>query len=245
MSPIPARIRRRVMLRSLLVQGSWNYETLIGAGFAFTIMPVLRHLYGADERAFRSAVERHIEVFNSNPFLATVAVGAVSRLEADGVEPRVISRFKGALRSSLGSLGDQLVWSAWRPAAVLLGVLLLLAGVVWWLAAMVFLVVFNALGFAVRIWGWRVGVESGMEVGRVIREAPLQPLARRATEIGSLIAGAALALAASSALNDPWTAAVNVLAIPAGIWLGFRMRRLLTAIIVIFVALGIATGIVT
>jgi mannose PTS system EIID component len=242
MKQIPAGTRRHVMLRSLLVQGSWNYETLIGAGFAYTIMPVLRVLYGSDPVALKDAVQRHTEVFNSHPFMVTVAVGAVSRMEAEGADPRVISRFKSALRSSLGSLGDQLVWSAWRPGAVLLGILLLLAGVAWWVAAIVFLVVFNALGFSLRVWGWRVGVDSGMEVGRAIREAPLQPLARRTMEVASAIAGAALAFAASTALVDPWSAAVNAVAIAGGIWLGFRLRRVFTAVILVFVALGLATG---
>ena len=41
MRVFPLSVSSRVLLRSLLVQGSWNYETLIGTGFAFTIVPVL------------------------------------------------------------------------------------------------------------------------------------------------------------------------------------------------------------
>jgi len=235
---------RRVLLRSLFVQGSWNYETLIGTGFAFTIVPVLRSLHPADDAAFRDALSRHAEVFNSHPYFATVAVGAISRLEADGVDPRVIGRFKSALRGSLGSVGDQLVWSAWRPACALLGVFLILAGAAWWVGVMAFLLIYNALNLGLRAWGWQVGTSAGLEVGRALREAPLQPLARRAGQIGALLGGAALALAvtADPQLDDPTRLAVRAAAIAAGVWLGSRTRHAMAAVVTIALAVGIVTG---
>jgi PTS system mannose-specific IID component len=233
----------RVILRSLFIQGSWNYETLIGTGFAFSLLPVLRRLHDGDEVALREALTRHAEVFNSHPYLANVAVGAVARLEAEHVDPLVIVRFKSALRGSLGSLGDQLVWSAWRPAAALLGILLLLIGVVWWAAVAVFLVVYNTLNFGLRVWGWRVGTAAGMNVGRAIREAPLQTLTRRATEVGSLLAGASVAFASRAAVHDLWAIGVNVAAVALGIWLGLRTRRLMAFAVAIVVIIGIVNGI--
>ena len=142
-----------VLLRSFAVQGSWNYETLIGTGFAFSLLPVLRKLYAGDEEALRAAIARHNSLFNSHPYLATIAMGAVARLEADGADPKTIDRFKIAMRGSLGSMGDQLVWCAWRPASALLGVLLLLAGATWWVAIAAFLVVYNAMHLGLRAWG--------------------------------------------------------------------------------------------
>lgn len=243
MKPFPPGTGRRVVARSLLVQGSFNYETLIGTGFAFSILPVLRHLHGADRAAFQAALQRHTEVFNSHPYLANVAIGAVARLEAEGVEPGVIGRFKSALRSSLGSLGDQLIWSAWRPAASLLGLVLFLVGGAWWVAVGTFLLVYNALSFGLRVWGWRVGSALGMDVGRAIRDSPLQALARRATEIGSLLGGAATALAARPAAEDPVAALAAVLAIAAGLWLGLRTRRVMTGVLAIVIVFGLALGI--
>jgi hypothetical protein len=35
-----------VFLRSFAIQGSWNYRTLQGSGFAFALMPVLRYVHG-------------------------------------------------------------------------------------------------------------------------------------------------------------------------------------------------------
>src|SRR5690606_10268282 len=146
---------------------------------AFTLLPVLRHLHPADTEAFRAVLARHTEVFNSHPYLATVAVGAVSRLEAEEADPVLIGRFKSALRGSLGSLGDQLVWSAWKPATVMVGLALAVAGMAWWLVAGVFLVTYNILHIGLRVWGLRVGTEHGLDVGRVLRDAPVQRIARR------------------------------------------------------------------
>jgi PTS system mannose-specific IID component len=242
MTDFPAGTRWRVILRSLFIQGSWNYETLIGTGFAFSLLPVLRYLHAKDENALRTVMARHADIFNSHPYLANVAVGAVARLEADGVDPSVIARFKSALRGSLGALGDQLVWNAWRPAAALLGLTLLLAGAAWWIAVAAFLIVYNALNIGLRIWGLKVGTEAGMNVGRAIRDAPLQTLTLRASEAGSLLGGVAVALASGRATHDLWAAGVYGIAAALGIALGFRTRRSMTLVLAIMIAIGIASG---
>ena len=98
MTPLPRSVRRAMLLRSFAVQGSWNYQTLIGTGLAFVLAPALRHVYGADPGRLRDAVGRHAELFNAHPYLAGLAAGALARLEADGVPPETIGRFKNAIR---------------------------------------------------------------------------------------------------------------------------------------------------
>ena len=43
-----------VLLRAFAVQGSWNYETLLGTGFGFVILPALRRLH-ADPAVLQDA----------------------------------------------------------------------------------------------------------------------------------------------------------------------------------------------
>lgn len=224
MIALPPGVRLRVLLRSLLVQGSWNYETLIGTGFAFTLLPVLRFLHPHDREKRLAAMRRHTGIFNSHPYFATVAVGAVGRLEADGADPAVIERFKSALRGSLGSLGDRLVWSAWRPASVLFALALLLAGAPWWSALLLFLLTYNALHLALRVWGLGTGLDRGLEVGRVLREAPLEALGSRAADAGAFLAGVAIVLAIAGGAPDPVHLGAGALAAGAGLWLGLRTR---------------------
>lgn len=235
MKRLPKALALRVLLRSLTVQGSWNYETLIGTGFAFTMLPVLRYLYPDDTEAFRTALSRHTEVFNSHPYLATVAVGAVARLEAEGADPIIIQRFKSALRGSLGSIGDQLVWTAWKPATVMIGLALAVAGVAWGLVLAAFLVTYNVLHFGLRTWGLRVGTSCGLEVGRVLREAPVQQIARRSGDLGALCGGFGVVVASAELLQhsqwNPVAVVCTAAAIAGGAWLGPRARLLFAAVL--------------
>lgn len=233
-----------MLLRSFAVQGSWNYRTLIGTGLAFVLLPALRHLYGADPARLRAAVARHTDLFNAHPYLATVAAGAVARLEADGAPPETIVRFKAAVRGSLGSIGDRLVWLMWRPACALLMVALLLAGLPWWAASAAFLLSYNALHLWMRVWGLRVGLRDGMAVGRALREAPFERLGERAADAGAVLGGFAAVLALGwGGVQVSWAyALVGAGALAAGIALGPRVRWVaalgLTAILVAGVVLA-------
>src|SRR5262245_42922529 len=110
MSTVPRTALIRSFLRSFAIQGSWNYRTLIGCGFAFTLIPVLRTIYAARPEEYEAAVQRHTALFNSHPYLSPMALGAVAVLEATEA-PAVVDRFKSAVRGSLGSLGDRLIWA--------------------------------------------------------------------------------------------------------------------------------------
>jgi mannose PTS system EIID component len=231
-----------MLLRSFTVQGSWNYETLIGAGFAYTLLPALRYIHGSNGANLDEAVLRHADLFNSHPYLATVAIGAVSRLEAERIDPAVVQRFKTALRGSLGSLGDRLVWTAWRPMAVLLGLCLLLAGAVWWVAVAVFLVVYNLLHVPLRILGLQMGAAAGLDVGRVLRDAPLQAVIEWSSRAACFLVGMTVVFAAAPAADALVPGAVTLGAILLGSQLGIRTRRVLVAALAGLAALALALG---
>jgi len=221
---ISGRIRLALFLRSFAVQGSWNYQTLIGTGFAFVLIPVLRILYEEDREAMRSALRRHVEVFNSHPYLATLAVGAVARLECEGAQEALIRRFKNALRGSLGSLGDRLVWAAWRPMSALLAIVVLLFGAPWWVGLIVFLVVYNALHLGLRSWGLRTGLREGLDIGNALRSPAISRWAHWASNTGALLAGFASVLAVSVFATGPTESGITALGILAGVALGYRVR---------------------
>lgn len=230
-----------MLLRSLAVQGSWNYQTLIGTGLAFVLAPALRHLYRDDPQKLREAVGRHAALFNAHPYLAALAAGALARLEADGVPPETIDRFKSAVRGSLGSLGDRLVWLVWRPACALLMVGLLLAGAGWWIAVLAFLLSYNALHLWMRSWGLRAGLRDGLQVARALREAPFERLGERAGDAGAVLSGfaAVLAIGWGGERGLPY-ALVGVAALAIGIMLGPRVRWVAAVALTAILAAGVA-----
>src|SRR4029079_8391433 len=113
---VPAGTWIRVFLRLFAVQGSWNYETMIGNGIGFSIEPELRLVPGGRGGArYSAAMGRQARYFNAHPYLAGVAVGALARAELDGVPAPLVARFRTALGGPLGSVGDRLVWASWLP----------------------------------------------------------------------------------------------------------------------------------
>ena len=179
-------VRAHVLLRALAIQGSFNYETLTGIGFGFAILPALRRIHRDDPAALEAAVRRHSGAFNSHPYFAPVALGAVIRMEAEGEAPEVIDRFKAALRGSLGTMGDQLIWTGWRPVCVLGALVLLLLGLPWWVAVAGFLLAYNCGHLVLMVWGFDLGLEEGRSV------APRLMAAARSALVPLLTVGACM-----------------------------------------------------
>lgn len=248
------RQRRRasvgVLLRALAVQGSWNYETLTGTGFAFVILPSLRRIHGHDPEALDAALRRHEGPFNSHPYLAPLAIGAVIRMEEDGEDPEMISRFKAALRGSLGTLGDQLVWAGWRPVCLLSVLVLLLLGVPWWVALLMFLALYNLGHMVLMYWGLSVGLTEGRGVAERLRGSArsTQP---RLMALGAFLAGIVTVLVAVNGLPrldfDPgwgWTAAAAVGVVVGARW-GEQVRKVAVAGAVLLAMAGVLAGVLT
>lgn len=174
----PWPVRAGVLARSFLIQAVWNYRTLQGTGLAFALLPVLRYVHGSGAPLDR-AVERHAGHFNAHPYLASMALGSLARLEVDGAEPETIRRFRNALGGPLGALGDQLVWAGWLPLCTVLGVLLLWAGAAPGVAVASFLLIYNAGHLTLRVWGFHLGWRAGSRLGARLREAGLAAMAGR------------------------------------------------------------------
>jgi len=215
--------RLRAFLRSFLIQGSWNYRTMLGGGFAFAILPVLKRLYRDDPEGFRQALQRHSEHFNAHPYLADLALGATCRMEEEGRDPEEIRRFKVAVRGPLGSLGDALVWVGWRPATVLVALALALAGAPPWVVVVTFLGIYNAGHLFLRIWGFRQGLERSSRVGDALRYLALPRQADRLAGLAALLLGGVGGLALARSLDQGPQALLWAGLAGLGVWAGSRM----------------------
>lgn len=240
---MPAAVRRSVERRAFLVQGSWNYRVMQGTGMAWALLPALRHLRegeGLDE-----AVARHAEHFNAHPYFASLALGALTRLEAEGASPDTVRRFRAAIRGPLGALGDRIVWATWLPLSAVVALLLYWGGAPGWAAAGAFLVVFNVLHLTIRFRGFALGYEAGTGVGVRLRSLALTNRAERMGSPLLFLVGALAGLLLSRGGSGPGTewVAAWALAFALGLAGGVRLWRptalITVGAVVLFFLLGL------
>ena len=193
---LPARVFADMFVRLLAVQGSWNYEILLGNGIGFCIEPALRMLPGGqDGPAYRAALARQSRYFNAHPYLAAIAVGALARAELDGEPPARIERFRTALCGPLGSVGDRLVWAGWLPFCSLVALAAFGLGTGPLGTTLLFLGLYNAGHLALRAWGLRIGWRRGMRVATALGTPILRRGPDHIARAAAFVAGAALPLA--------------------------------------------------
>lgn len=130
---LPRSLRFSIFWRSLFLQAAWNYGRMQNLGFVFALMPVLRKEWrGADLSA---AVKRHLEHFNTQPFMAGFALGLSARLEQEAAatppeqQESVFERMrllKGAVGTASAAIGDRLFWGTLRPLSLVVAI------AIWW-----------------------------------------------------------------------------------------------------------------
>jgi mannose/fructose/N-acetylgalactosamine-specific phosphotransferase system component IID len=241
--------RPDLLVRSLLIQGSWNYGNLLGTGFAWALR-ANPEAGGADTRghaspedASRGADPAGIEpTFNAHPYLVTVALGAVTRAAADGEDAERVRRFRDAIQSALGSLGDNLVWGAWRPFCLLAALLAAFLGGAPGVVVAGLLIVYNAAQIGLRAWGLSAGLEKGLGVSGALRDAALADKAERITGVGVLLAGVFGGALLGEAARLPGAAAawivVGIALLTTGLVWGEALRRAAPVLLLVAVLGG-------
>ncbi len=200
--------RSQALIRLLGVQAAWTYERMAGIGVGHAAAPLLRELYRErPAEARRAAVARSAAYFNSHPYLAGVAVGAVVHAEREGLAGPVITRFRVALSGPLGALGDQLIWTGEVPA--LMGLALATVPLVGWWAVLLVLVVHNTLRVRLTLWGLDLGLREGVHVGAALQQSWLPRAATEAQRLAAFAVGLGVPMAAAWLLDSESPAGVR------------------------------------
>jgi mannose PTS system EIID component len=212
--------RTSMFLRCLVVQGAWSYDGMIGPGLAYALEPALRQLPGGrDGPAYREAIARHSSFFNCHPYFASLAVGALARMELDQAPPTTITRFRAALCGPLGSVGDRLVWAAWLPACALLGLVVFGAGGGAAGAVFAFVLSYNVGHLGLRAWGLSEGWRRGQQVAAALARPVLRDGPAAVGRVAAVLVGIGLPLVAGRVLPGRELLLVGLVlaaAVPAG-----------------------------
>ncbi|WP_083709832.1 PTS system mannose/fructose/sorbose family transporter subunit IID [Leifsonia sp. ALI-44-B] len=142
---ISTAVLNRMYVRALSVEASFNYERQQGLGFAYSMIPAVKALY-AKEAEQAAALKKHLEFFNTTPYVATAIVGVSTAVEEQlsrdrTLDPATANSVKAALMGPLAGIGDSLYWGTIRLLVTGIGVSLAMAGNI--LGPIIFFLGFN------------------------------------------------------------------------------------------------------
>ena len=79
---IKKKDRLAVAWRSTFIQGSWNYERMQNGGWAFSMIPAIKN-YTKQKKTVPLLLKRHLEFFNTHPYIASPILGVTLALEEE------------------------------------------------------------------------------------------------------------------------------------------------------------------
>jgi len=190
-------------VRSNFLQGSWNMERMQALGYCFGMVPILRRLYSDNPEEMKKAIKRHLEFYNTQPFVTAPIVGITAAMEekkANGADipDGVINGIKVGMMGPLAGVGDPIFWGTLRPIAAALGASFAMTGSI--AGPLIFFVFFNAVRLAIRWYGIKYGYTKGTDVVQDVAGNKLQKLTEGASILGLFVMGA---------LVNKWTS-VNI-----------------------------------
>lgn len=183
--------RISVWWRSTLLQGSWNYERMQNGGWAFSLIPAIKKLYKTKEdRA--AALTRHLEFFNTHPYVASPILGVTLALEeerANGtpVDDITIQGVKVGMMGPLAGIGDPVFWFTVRPILGALGASLAMTGSL--LGPIIFFVAWNIIRMAFTWYTQEFGYKAGSLITDDLSGSLLQDITKGASILGMFILG--------------------------------------------------------
>ena len=177
----------KMVWRSLNLQASFNYERMQAAGWLYGILPGLLAIHGEDTEDLKTSMAHNLEFFNTHPFLVTFVMGIVLCLEQQKADINTIRAVRVAAMGPLGGIGDAIFWFTLVPIAAGICSNMAIAGSV--MGPILFLLIFNAVQFAVRFflmnWSYKLGT-SAIE----LLTANAKEFTRAASLLGVFIVGA-------------------------------------------------------
>ncbi|MFJ7684304.1 PTS system mannose/fructose/sorbose family transporter subunit IID [Peribacillus butanolivorans] len=179
----------KMVWRSLLLQASFNYERMQAAGWLYSILPGLKKIH-KNKHDLSESMKSHMEFFNTHPFLVNIIMGIVLAMEEKKQNRNTIRAIRVAMMGPLGGIGDALFWLTLLPICVGIGASLGQDGNP--MGAVIFLLIFNAVHFALRFGLMHYGYRTGTNAISSLKENT-KKVAHAASIVGLTVVGALIA----------------------------------------------------
>ncbi|HEM3694878.1 TPA: PTS system mannose/fructose/sorbose family transporter subunit IID [Streptococcus suis] len=181
--------RKKVWWRSTFLQGSWNYERMQNLGWAYAMIPAIKKLYTKKEDQ-AAALERHLEFFNTHPYVASPILGVTLALEEErangaAIDDTAIQGVKIGMMGPLAGIGDPVFWFTVRPILGALGASLAMSGNI--MGPIIFFFGWNAIRMAFLWYTQEFGYKAGSEITKDMSGGILQDITKGASILGMFI----------------------------------------------------------
>lgn len=183
---------RSTYWRSTLLLGSFNFERMQSMGFCVSMIPAIKRLYTKKEDQ-AAALKRHLEFFNTQPWMASSIVGVTAAMEQErangaAIDDAAINGVKVGLMGPLAGVGDPIFWGTLRPVLAALGASLATNGSL--IGPLLFFIGINLCRALTRWYGFQYGYHKGTEIVSDLGGGRLQKLTQGASILGLFVMGA-------------------------------------------------------
>ena len=177
--------------RSSFMLGSFNFERFQAIGVAVSLMPTIKRFYHTKHDQ-AEALKRHLEFFNTTPWIASPIYGVVAAMEEERskggeIEDSDITNVKIGLMGPLAGVGDPVFWGTVRPVLAALGASLALAHSI--LGPLLFFFGINIIRIATRWYGFKFGYQRGTSIVSNLGGGQLKRLTAIASVLGLFVMG--------------------------------------------------------
>ena len=184
--------RRSVWWRHQFLQGSWNYERMQNGGWCYAMIPAIKALY-KDKEEQAAALKRHLEFYNTQPFVSAPIIGVTLALEeerANGmpVEDQTIQGVKVGMMGPLAGVGDPVFWFTIRPILGALGASMAMGGSI--VGPLLFFIAWNIIRMAFLWYTQEFGYSVGTTIAKDLSGGLLGKVTEGASILGMFIIGA-------------------------------------------------------
>ena len=146
---------------SCFLQASFNYERMQACGWLWGMLPGLQKIH-TNKEDLKASMAHNLEFLNTHPFLVTFVMGIVLSLEQNKADTATIRSVRISAAGPLGGIGDALFWLTLVPITAGLTANMAMEGQI--IGAVLFLIIFNAVQFAVRFglmyWSYGLGTKA-------------------------------------------------------------------------------------
>ncbi|OUP10157.1 PTS system mannose/fructose/sorbose family transporter subunit IID [Collinsella sp. An2] len=183
--------RIKVWWRHQFLQGSWNYERMQNGGWCYSIIPAIKKLYTNKDDQI-SALKRHMEFYNTHPYVSSPVMGVTLALEEDrangaAIDDAAIQGVKVGMMGPLAGVGDPVFWYTVRPLLGALGASLAMGGSI--AGPIIFFVAWNVIRMVFEWYTQEFGYKLGTSITNDLSGGLLGKITEGASILGMFVIG--------------------------------------------------------